>query len=96
MIDASVLSDTNYIKNIGLEPECNLDSIAKNITVDNKKYILRGIVNYLSNMRHYTVLLNTSACWYEYDDLKSKRTQLIACKLLYNVVPYVILYAQIQ
>jgi len=58
MIDTSVLSDTNYIKNIGLEPIAyNLESIAKNITVGNKKYNLRGIVNYLSNMRHYTALL---------------------------------------
>jgi len=49
IIDASVLSDTNYIKNIGLEPKAyNLESIAKNITMGNKKYILRGIVNYLA------------------------------------------------
>jgi len=95
MIDASVLSDTNYIKNIGLEPKAyNLESIAKNITVGNKKYTLRGIVNYLSNMRHYTALLNTSASWYEYDDLKSKRTQVSPAN--YNIMLHVILYAQIQ
>jgi len=92
MIDASVLSDTNYIKNIGLESKTyNLESIAKTITMGNKKYILRGIINYLSNIHHYPALLYTSASWYEYDDLKSKRTQVSPAN--YNIVPHVILYA---
>lgn len=48
--DRCVLSDINYIKNIGLEPKTyNLDSIAKNITMGNKKYILRGII-YFNNI----------------------------------------------
>lgn len=94
MIDASVLTDPNYIKNIGLEPKTyNLDSIAKNITTGNKKYILRGIVNYLNNMLHYTALLHTNVSWYEYDDLKYKRTQVLPTN--YNIVPHVLLYAQL-
>jgi len=59
-----------------------------------KKYILRGIVNYLSKMRHYTAVLYTNASWYVYDDLKSKRTQVSPAN--YNTVPHVILYAQIE
>jgi len=45
LIDASVLSDTNYIRNIGLESKAyNLESITKNIIMSNKKYILKGII----------------------------------------------------
>lgn len=94
-IDTSVFSDTNYIKDIGLEPKTyNLDSIAKNITMGDKKYILRGVVNYFNNIKHYTALLYTNISWYEYDDLKSKRTQVSPTN--YNIVPHVLLYAQIE
>jgi len=41
----------------------------------NKKYILKGIVNYFSNIRHYT--LYTSTSWW----LKIKKDTSVACKL---------------
>jgi len=45
-------------------------------------------------MRHNTALLYTGASWYEYDDLKSKRTQMSPAN--YNIVSHVMLYAQIE
>lgn len=95
MIDTSILTDTNYVKSLGLEPKSyNLDSIAKNSTLGNNKYILRGIINYINNMRHYTALLFTNISWYEYDDLQPKRTAISSTK--YKVVPHVLLYAQVK
>lgn len=77
MIDTSVLTDINYLKtNI-----YNLVNIAKNI-VNNNKYVLREVINYLKSMRHYIALLFTGASRYEYDDLKSKRIEILPNKYM--------------
>lgn len=58
IIDTSVLTDNNYFKNNKLKPTIvKLDNISKTITINNNKYILRGVINYLAN--HYIVLLFT-------------------------------------
>ncbi|KYN14575.1 hypothetical protein ALC57_13209, partial [Trachymyrmex cornetzi] len=90
IIDVSVLSDPNYIKNIGLQSQAfPLQSIAKYIVMGNKKYILGGVINFLGNARHYTALIHTNVKWYEYDDLRSKRVEVSST---YKVVPHVLLY----
>lgn len=95
IIDTSILTDPNYLKNIGLEPKSYiLENIARNITISNNKYVLRGIVNYLNNMSHYTALIHTGVTWYEYDDLKPRRSQVASTK--YMVAPHVLIYAQIK
>lgn len=93
LIDTSVLTDDNYLKDMGLQVTTyTVESIAKNITIGNKKYTLRGVVNYLKQASHYTALLYTNVSWYEYDDLKSKRQQVSPQK--YIILPHVLLYAQ--
>ncbi|EFN70902.1 hypothetical protein EAG_00206, partial [Camponotus floridanus] len=75
IIDTSIVTDENYLKNIGLEAirSYSLQNIAKNVTIGDNKYLLRGVVNYIKSACHYTALLFTNASWYEYDDLKLKR-----------------------
>lgn len=95
VIDTSILTDINYLKNIGLEvTSYNLDNIAKNITIGENKYLLRGVVNYLNHARHYTALLFTNVSWYEYDDLKLKRVQVSPKKCM--VLPHVLIYSKIK
>lgn len=95
LIDTSIVTDVNYLKNIKLQPKTyNLDDIQKNITIGTKKYIIRGVVNYINYMRHYTAVLFTNTTWYEYDDLKSKRIQVSPTK--YKLTPHVLLYGQIN
>lgn len=66
IIDTSILTDTNYLKTTEANLNTyNLDSIAKTIIINNNKYVLRGVINFLTNMRHYVVLLFTGP--YEYD-----------------------------
>lgn len=77
MINTTIFTDSNYIKNNNFQLKTNrLDDIAKNITIDGKKYLLRGVVNYIDNMRHYTAIIYNNISWYEYDDLKAKRIQI--------------------
>lgn len=58
VIDTSVLTGTNYLKTIETKLIIyTLDSVAKNIVINNHKYILRGFINYLNSMRHYIALL---------------------------------------
>lgn len=50
VIDTSIVTDENYLKNIGLEATTrnySLQNIAKNITISDNKYVLRGVVNYI-------------------------------------------------
>lgn len=95
IIDTSILTDTNYLKTTEANLNTyNLDSIAKTIIINNNKYVLRGVINFLTNMRHYVALLFTGASWYEYDDLKSKRIEISPTK--YNVTPHVLLYASVK
>lgn len=95
IIDTSILTDTNYLKNIGLKATTyNLDNISKNISVGSNKYILRGVVHYMDRARHYTAVVFTNMFWYEYDDLQSKRIQVSPKK--YTVMPHVLLYTKIK
>jgi len=67
IIDPIILNDRNYVKNIGLELKIYT---LENVTTKkynkeyNKKYILKGNVNYLDNARHY-IALHTNVKWYE-------------------------------
>lgn len=91
VIDTSVLTDTNYLKTI--EAKLNiytLDSVAKNIVVNNHKYVLRGVINYLHIMRHYIALLFSGVSWY---DLKSKPIEISPAK--YMITPHVLIYVSV-
>lgn len=55
IIDTSVLIDNNYLKTIkksNINNIYKLDKITKTIIINNNKYILRGVINYLKNMSH--------------------------------------------
>lgn len=83
------------MKNSGfVKKSYNLNSVAKNITLNNNKYILRGVINYIDSIRHYMALLFTNIAWYEYDDLKPKRIAISPIK--YEVTPHVLLCTQIK
>lgn len=93
MIDTSILTDNNYLKTVKIKSNIyNLNNIAKTIIIKNNKYVLRGVINYLNNMRHYVALLFTGISWYEYDDLKTKRIEISPTK--YTITPHVLLYAK--
>jgi len=93
MIDTTILTDPNYIENIGVKQRIyNLDNISKEIMIQHKRYVLRGVINYINNMIHYTALLFNNTTWYEYDDLKTKRIEISPSK--YEVVPHVLLYVR--
>lgn len=60
--------------------------------IQHKRYVLRGVINYMNNMSHYNALLFTNTTWYEYDDLKKKRIEIPPAK--YEVVSQVLLYVR--
>lgn len=58
IIDTTIFTDPNYLKNNKLQLKTYyLDDIAKTITIQGKRYLLRGVINYITNMRHYTAII---------------------------------------
>jgi len=51
--------------------------------------ILRRVVNYIKSASHYMASIFTNVSWYEYDDLKLKRIQVLSTK--YMVMPHVLI-----
>lgn len=97
ILDTSLLTDPNY--KIEYRASSNLDNITKLITIDDRNYILCGIINYISyehnkstiNNRngHYVAITYTGMHWYEYDDLKKTRSLVSPEKI---VTPHTIMY----
>lgn len=92
-LDTSLITDPNYENETHVQSM--LDSITKFITVENKNYIMCGIINYISyckeklNGGHYIAMVYTGIQWYEYDDLKKTRNFVSPQK---TVTPHIIMY----
>jgi len=74
----------------------DLNSIAKNIVLNNTTYVLVGIVHYMqyknsTDNGHYIVFAFAGTKWYEYDDLKKKRIIVNSTQI---INPHVILYVK--
>lgn len=98
-LDTSLITDPNYEHETHFQS--TLDSITKSIDLDGQHYKLCGIINYISygkinsniNLRngHYVAIAFTGMHWYEYDDLKKKRSYVSSQTL---ITPHVIMYTQ--
>lgn len=97
ILDTSLLTDPNY--KIEYRVPSNLDNITKLITIDDRNYILCGIINYISYSHnkstasyrdgHYVAITYTGIHWYEYDDLAKTRNFISPEKI---VTPHAIMY----
>lgn len=92
-IDTTIFTDDRYTK-------CDktlihtLETIATNIILKNKTYILVGVINYINssgnnNSGHYVTYARCGNHWYEYDDIKKKRN---AVNIKTRITPHLIFY----
>lgn len=96
-IDTTVFTDERYVKRDESIIHC-LDTVATNIMLNTKKYILVGVINYINsssnaNSGHYVTYARSGAQWYEYDDLKKKRN-IVNKKT--NISPHLIVYVSAE
>jgi len=97
ILDTSILTDPNY--KVEHREASNLDDIKKVITIDDRNYILCGIINYISYAHnkstvirkngHYVTITYSGTYWYEYDDLEKTRNFISSTKI---VTPHIIMY----
>lgn len=92
-LDTSIITHLNY--KIEHRESSTLDVITKLINVDDRDYVLCGIINYMSYNHkskrdgHYTAITFTGMHWYEYDNLKKTRSFVSPEKI---VTPHTIMY----
>lgn len=67
-----------------------LGSIAKTITIEQKSYMLMGVVDYNEEKEHYVAYAPAGIYWYCYDDLLLTRKSV---NPLTKITPHVIMYA---
>lgn len=97
ILDTSIITDPNY--KIEHRETSNIDNITKIITIDDRNYILCGIINYISCAHtksttsyrngHYIAYTYTGMHWYEYDNLHKTRSFVSPEKI---VTPHIIMY----
>jgi len=94
ILDTSILTDPNY--KVKHREASNLDDIKKIITIDDRNYILCGIINYISYVHnkstvrkndHYVAITYSGTYWY--DDLEKNQNFVSSTKI---VTPHIIMY----
>lgn len=91
-LDTSIITDPNY--HTEHRESSTLDIITKLIKIDDREYVLSGVINYISYSNksrngHYTAFTFTGMHWYEYDSLKKTRNIVSPEKI---VTPHTIMY----
>ncbi|KAL0107450.1 hypothetical protein PUN28_015788 [Cardiocondyla obscurior] len=95
IIDTSIISYTDYLKNNRIkELKHTLDNVAKNVEIEENRYLLAGIVSYeklgsLNYQGHYTAYTYANLHWSHYNDMPAKRCSADKNQVIF---PHVILY----
>ncbi|KAL0104016.1 hypothetical protein PUN28_017000 [Cardiocondyla obscurior] len=91
----NIISYTDYLKNNRIkELKHTLDNVAKNVEIEENRYLLAGIVSYeklgsLNYQGHYTAYTYANLHWSHYNDMPAKRCSADKNQVIF---PHVILY----